>query len=154
MTFVMKCRQSSASDGIHYGTVRELGLLAGVRHPNIQCLIDVLIEAKATMLIRDDAGKDLIAFMRDFKVSAVAGGSGFLTVNARNLTTQLLKGVEFCHTRSIICRDLRPANVYVDGAFRLRIAGFGVSRCFVLPIPRYSPQVRDKGSMPLYLAPE
>jgi serine/threonine protein kinase len=41
---------------------------------------------------------------------------------------QILSGLEFLHYRNILHRDLKPLNVLVDIAGRMKLADFGVSR--------------------------
>ena len=41
---------------------------------------------------------------------------------------QILSGLEFLHYRNILHRDLKPLNVLVDIAGRMRLADFGLSR--------------------------
>merc|ERR1719162_1854393 len=48
---------------------------------------------------------------------------------------QLLKGVEFCHAKRVIHRDLKPQNLLIDRGLHLKIADFGLARAFPLPAP-------------------
>lgn len=47
---------------------------------------------------------------------------------------QLIKGVDYCHSRRIIHRDLKPQNILVTQDQTLKIADFGLARVFTLPI--------------------
>lgn len=55
---------------------------------------------------------------------------------------QLLTGMEFCHSRGFIHRDLKPQNILVDGKHRLKIADFGLARSFTVPIQPMTTRVR------------
>ncbi|KAJ1497514.1 Cyclin-dependent kinase catalytic subunit, partial [Coelomomyces lativittatus] len=51
---------------------------------------------------------------------------------------QLLNGIRYCHGRRIIHRDLKPQNLLLDGRGRLKIADFGLARCFGVPLRNYT----------------
>jgi serine/threonine protein kinase len=53
---------------------------------------------------------------------------------------QLLKGMDFCHARGIMHRDLKPQNLLVDGGV-LKLADFGLARAFMIPVRSYTHEV-------------
>ena len=46
---------------------------------------------------------------------------------------QLLKGMDFCHARGIMHRDLKPQNLLVDRKGTLKLADFGLARASRAP---------------------
>ena len=55
---------------------------------------------------------------------------------------QLFRGINYCHSRNILHRDIKPQNILINETTKeLKIADFGLSRAFGLPISCYSSDV-------------
>lgn len=54
---------------------------------------------------------------------------------------QILSGLYFCHINRIIHRDLKPQNILVAGDLKLKLADFGLSRMFSLPMGKMTHEI-------------
>ncbi|XP_077349929.1 protein kinase C delta type-like [Lithobates pipiens] len=68
----------------------------------------------------------------------------------RNLTADILCGLEILHSKNIVHRDLKPANILLDDAGRAKIADLGLSKSGVSEQNR----IRENCGTLLYMAPE
>eukprot|EP00698_Gefionella_okellyi_P023450 TRINITY_DN8022_c0_g1_i1.p1 TRINITY_DN8022_c0_g1~~TRINITY_DN8022_c0_g1_i1.p1 ORF type:complete len:236 (+),score=18.04 TRINITY_DN8022_c0_g1_i1:342-1049(+) len=54
---------------------------------------------------------------------------------------QLLTGINYCHRHIVLHRDIKPQNLLIDDVGHLKIADFGLSRAFGIPIRCYTHEV-------------
>ncbi|WP_309645842.1 serine/threonine-protein kinase [Phenylobacterium sp.] len=97
----------------------ERRILASLDHPNIARLFDGgVLEGGGPFLIMEHVdGRPLDLF------------AAHLPLKARiELFLQAADAVQFAHERLIVHADLRPSNILVDGAGRVRLLDFGIAR--------------------------
>jgi len=68
----------------------------------------------------------------------------------KKMLYQLLRGVDYCHSKRIIHRDLKPQNLLVDPKGNIKICDFGLARAFTIPIKTLTHEVETLW----YRAPE
>jgi serine/threonine protein kinase len=59
----------------------------------------------------------------------------------KTIMYQILKGIEYLHSRKVLHRDLKPHNILIENELYLRIADFGLSRVFNVPLRPYTKEV-------------
>ena len=104
---------------------QELGILKKLNHPNIikyfqadycneKNYVDIILE-----YIPSGSMNDLLCRYKSFPEPVV-----------RNYTKQLLDGLDYLHSNSIVHRDIKSANVLVTEFSVLKLSDFGCSRRF------------------------
>ena len=121
-------------EGIPSTTLREIAVLRQLRHPNIVELNDVVQNEGRLFLVFEFVDKDLKKFMESQQ-----GDLPMETI--QSYTYQLLAGLEYCHVRGVMHRDLKPQNILISKSGALKIADFGLARAFVPPIRPFTHEV-------------
>mmetsp|Transcript_59080 Transcript_59080/g.128253 ORF Transcript_59080/g.128253 Transcript_59080/m.128253 type:complete len:294 (-) Transcript_59080:233-1114(-) len=129
-----KIRLETEDEGIPSTTLREISTLRQLRHPNIVELNDVIHSDGRLYLVFEFVDKDLKKYME-----AVNGPLDPELI--RSYTMQMLSGLEFCHVKAVMHRDLKPQNILVSRDGRLKLADFGLARAFVPPIRPFTHEV-------------
>ncbi len=102
-------------------------MLRQLKHPNIVALNDVVQSDGRLYLVFEFVDQDLKKYLDACE--------GFLSPDLiLSYSFQILRGLEFCHIRGVMHRDMKPQNLLVSRDGRLKIADFGLARAFVPPI--------------------
>ena len=122
-----KIRLENEDEGSPSTSIREISILKQLRHPNIVYLIDLIHGEKKLYLVFEYMDHDL---------------KKFLDINNGPLTPELVKSylfqiliaINFCHSKRILHRDLKPQNLLIDKDGIIKVADFGLARSFGIPI--------------------
>jgi cyclin-dependent kinase 1 len=127
MYALQRIRTDLEDEGVPSTALREISVLRELQHPNIVQLKDCVQSANRLFLVFEFVDKDLKKYMDSC--------DGMLAPNLiKSYMSQFLKGLEFCHTRGVMHRDLKPQNLLVSRSGQLKIADFGLARAFCPPI--------------------
>eukprot|EP01059_Diplonema_ambulator_P032087 TRINITY_DN6114_c0_g1_i3.p1 TRINITY_DN6114_c0_g1~~TRINITY_DN6114_c0_g1_i3.p1 ORF type:complete len:317 (+),score=115.19 TRINITY_DN6114_c0_g1_i3:441-1391(+) len=121
-----------ASEGIPSSALREVSSLMELRHENVVRLMDVLNQPNKLYLVFEFVDQDLKKYL-DSLTSPLPADT------LRKYQRQLLLGVEYCHGKRVIHRDLKPQNILISSdREQLKIADFGLARDFQYPVQTYT----------------
>jgi len=120
--------------GVPANVIREVVCLRDFIHPNVVELIDVHIIGPAEYsLVFEFVECDLHKLLKSYRKA----GTSMHMALAKKYCSELLAGIQACHIRLILHRDLKPQNVLI-GRDCLKIGDFGLARAFSLPIRSYT----------------
>lgn len=130
-----KIKLELEDEGIPSTALREIAVLKTLRHPNVVRLCDVEHGENRLYLAFEFVNQDLKKHLdttrnRPYNKNLIA-----------SYTMQLLRGIDYCHSRGVIHRDLKPGNILIDMEGNLKIADFGLARAFAVPIKPYTHEV-------------
>ena len=130
-------KQLSGSDAAAAAR-REAATLAGLRHPNILAVYDVLEDAEGVWLIEQ--------WITGAPLSAVLDVTKKLrAIDALALIHGALHGLSYAHGRDVVHGDITPANILIDHTGTPMLVDFGLA---------VAPGQVSLGGTPGYMAPE
>jgi len=124
------------NEGVPSTCIREICLLKELSHPNIIALLDVLLDkGKRLYLVFEFVDQDLKMLLERLSPRPLP------LQYTKSFLAQLLQALTYCHTHRIVHRDLKPANLLVTDSGIIKLADFGLARCFSIPSRVYTHEV-------------
>eukprot|EP00040_Diaphanoeca_grandis_P022418 m.120435 g.120435 ORF g.120435 m.120435 type:complete len:396 (-) comp28804_c0_seq1:375-1562(-) len=121
-------------EGAPCTAIREVSLLKGLKHANIVTLHDIIHTKTTLTLVFEFLENDLKVYVDDC--------NGIIDLNNVKLFLyQLVRGLQYCHKKKVLHRDLKPQNILINRFGELKLADFGLARAKSVPIKTYSNEV-------------
>lgn len=134
---------ASRKEGVELPTLREIMLLQELAHENVIDMIEVLCGRGKVSLVFEFCVTDLEAIIKDRNAHLDAA-------RIKGYMLGTLRGVSYCHDCWVLHRDLKPGNLLLTAEGVVKVADFGLARCFGSPERKYTGQVVTRW----YRAPE
>jgi cyclin-dependent kinase len=128
-----RVRLDSDEEGVPCTAIREISLLRELRHDHVVRLLDVVHSDRKLTLVFEFVEQDLKKYLDTNGPCDAATCQHFIR--------QLLLGIEYCHSRSVLHRDLKPQNLLISRDKVLKLADFGLGRAFGIPVRKYTHEV-------------
>jgi serine/threonine protein kinase len=135
---IKKIKLDVDTEGIPSTALREISILKTLNHPNIVGIQDLTLSEKKIELCLEYCPLDLRKFMDQYKNNPKV----YNLITIKTIIYQILRATDHLHSRKILHRDLKPQNILIcDQTLITKIADFGLSRVYTIPIRPYTKEV-------------
>jgi len=135
-----KIRMRNEKEGFPITAIREIKLLRDMCHDNIIDLREVVASSEKDA--REEKGRGSVYIVFEFMDHDLMGlmdtaKMQFPVDMVKCFGNQLLSGLNYCHKRNIMHRDIKGANLLITTKGILKLGDFGLSRTFNDNDPNY-----------------
>lgn len=132
MVALKKVRLENEREGFPITAVREIKLLRRLCHKNIVRLLDVITESSCHGSKRDISAFFLVFEYVDHDLNGLleSGLVEFTQDQTASLFKQLLLALQHCHSKDLLHRDLKCANILINNKGELKLGDLGLARIY------------------------
>jgi cyclin-dependent kinase-like len=98
-----------------------VGLLRSLRHDNVVSLLDVFRHRGKLCLVFEFVEGTVLQLLE-------AAPGGLPEAQAKRVLWQVLRALEYLHSRGVVHRDVKPENLLVSGQGVVKLCDFGFAR--------------------------
>lgn len=140
-----KIKLYKTQSGFPLSSLREIGILLDLDHPNIVKVREVVVSETTAdvFMVMEYAHNCMQDLIKTAKID-------FTTGQVKTLMKDLLTGLAFMHKKWYLHRDLKTANLLYTNDGYLKICDYGMARQYGMPLAPYTNLVVT----PWYRAPE
>lgn len=128
-----KIRLENEKDGFPITAVREIKILRQLNHKNIINLKEIVTDKQDALDFRKDKGNFYLVFEYmdyDLKGLQESGKVDFDVTNIASIMKQLLDGLNYCHSKNFLHRDIKTSNILMNFKGEVKLADFGLARFY------------------------
>ena len=140
---IKKFKETEDEEITRKTTLREIKILRMMKHENIVGLREAFRRKNKLYLVFEFVDKNLLEILEEKP-------NGVNAETLKRYVYQIVKAIDYCHSKDVIHRDIKPENLLVNPDGSLKICDFGFAR--TLPIK--GTQLTDYVATRWYRAPE
>ena len=124
---IKRIKISLDTEGIPSSALREISILRNLRHENIEKILDIITTETKLYMVLEFMEYDLQSFFEKLNQDPKIVNYSHEEL-IKIILKQILKGVEYLHSKKIIHRDLKPQNILLNKDLIIKLCDFGLSR--------------------------
>lgn len=133
MVALKKVRLEHEKEGFPITAVREIKILRQLNHRNIVNLHEIVTDKQDAVEFRKDKGSFYLVFEymdHDLMGLLESGMVDFNEENNASIMKQLLDGLNYCHKKNFLHRDIKCSNILMNNKGKVKLADFGLARLY------------------------
>ncbi|XP_049811095.1 cyclin-dependent kinase 12 isoform X1 [Schistocerca nitens] len=128
-----KVRLENEKEGFPITAVREIKILRQLNHKNIVNLREIVTDKQDALDFRKDKGSFYLVFEymdHDLMGLLESGMVDFNEAHNASIMKQLLDGLNYCHKKNFLHRDIKCSNILMNNRGEVKLADFGLARLY------------------------
>ncbi|XP_050530354.1 cyclin-dependent kinase 12-like isoform X2 [Daktulosphaira vitifoliae] len=128
-----KVRLENEKEGFPITAVREIKILRQLNHKNIVNLREIVTDKQDALDFKKDRGSFYLVFEymdHDLMGLLESGMVNFNETHNASIMRQLLEGLNYCHRRNFLHRDIKCSNILMNNKGEVKLADFGLARLY------------------------
>ncbi|KAK9501455.1 hypothetical protein O3M35_012174 [Rhynocoris fuscipes] len=133
MVALKKVRLENEKEGFPITAVREIKILRQLNHKNIVNLREIVTDKQDALDFKKDKGSFYLVFEymdHDLMGLLESGMVTFDEMHNASIMRQLLEGLNYCHKKNFLHRDIKCSNILMNNRGEVKLADFGLARLY------------------------
>ncbi|RXM34747.1 Cyclin-dependent kinase 12 [Acipenser ruthenus] len=128
-----KVRLDNEKEGFPITAIREIKILRQLNHRSVVNMKEIVTDKQDALDFKKDRGAFYLVFEymdHDLMGLLESGLVRFSEEHIKSFMKQLLEGLEYCHKKSFLHRDIKCSNILLNNSGQIKLADFGLARLY------------------------
>ncbi|XP_043910985.1 cyclin-dependent kinase 12 isoform X2 [Protopterus annectens] len=128
-----KVRLDNEKEGFPITAIREIKILRQLNHPSVVNMKEIVTDKQDALDFKKDKGAFYLVFEymdHDLMGLLESGLVQFTENHIKSFMKQLMEGLDYCHKKNFLHRDIKCSNILLNNSGRIKLADFGLARLY------------------------
>ncbi|XP_026861736.2 cyclin-dependent kinase 13 [Electrophorus electricus] len=133
MVALKKVRLDNEKEGFPITAIREIKILRQLNHKSIINMKEIVTDKEDAVDFKNDKGAFYLVFEymdHDLMGLLESGLVHFNESHIKSFMRQLLEGLDYCHKKNFLHRDIKCSNILLNNKGQIKLADFGLARLY------------------------
>uniref|UniRef100_A0A8C7IGZ4 Cyclin-dependent kinase 12 n=1 Tax=Oncorhynchus kisutch TaxID=8019 RepID=A0A8C7IGZ4_ONCKI len=128
-----KVRLDNEKEGFPITAIREIKILRQLNHRSVVNMKEIVTDKQDALDFKKDKGAFYLVFEymdHDLMGLLESGLCQFSQEHVRSFMRQLMEGLDYCHKKNFLHRDIKCSNILLNNSGQIKLADFGLARLY------------------------
>ncbi|KAM9296152.1 cyclin-dependent kinase 12 [Gastrophryne carolinensis] len=128
-----KVRLDNEKEGFPITAIREIKILRQLIHRSVVNMKEIVTDKQDALDFKKDRGAFYLVFEymdHDLMGLLESGLVQFSEDHIKSFMKQLMEGLDFCHKKNFLHRDIKCSNILLNNSGQIKLADFGLARLY------------------------